>query len=100
MGFKRHASVDMNSGGKTEKKLKIRGLHSMVIEPQNSKTKNHDKYRFISALRMPFEGVFSKQKKKARFIGTVKNQFQAFMEALIFNTKIAMALNIQAIPIT
>jgi IS5 family transposase len=136
MGFKRHASVDMNSGfinkvavtpanvhdgdglkhvcpksgavvadkaysgGRAEKELKRRGLHSMVIEPQNRKTKNHDKDRFISALRMPFEGVFSKQKKKARFIGTVKNQFQAFMEALIFNTKRAIVLNIQAIPIT
>lgn len=88
------------SGGKAEKELKRRGLHSMAIEPRNRKTKNHDKDRFISAIRMPFEGVFSKKKKKARFITRVKNQFQAFMEALIFNSKRALVLNIQAIPIT
>jgi IS5 family transposase len=88
------------SGGKAAKELKRRGLHSMAIEPQNRKTKNQDKDRFISSLRMPFEGVFSQQKKKARFIGKVKTQFQAFMEALIFNTKRALVLNIQVIPIS
>lgn len=88
------------SGGRATEELERRGLHSMVIEPNNKKTKNHDKDRYISALRMPFESVFSKQKKRARFIGTLKTQFQAFMEAIIFNTKRALTLNIQVIPIT
>lgn len=88
------------SGGKASRELKRRGLHSMAIESRNKKTKNHDKDRFISALRMPFEGVFSQKKKKARFISNAKNQFQAFMEALIFNTRRALVLQIQEIPIT
>lgn len=88
------------SGGRAAKELKRRGLHSMAIEPNNKKTKNHDKDRFISSLRMPFEGIFSKKHKKARFIGKVKTQFQAFMEALIFNTKRALVLEIEKIPIS
>jgi IS5 family transposase len=88
------------SGGKAQREIKRRGLHSMAIEPISKKTKNHDKDRFISALRMPFEGVFSQKKKKARFIGLVKNQLQAFMEALIFNVKRALVLEIQKIPIS
>lgn len=88
------------SGGKASIELKRRGLHSMAIEPRTKKTKNTDKDRFISSLRMPFEGVFSQKKKKARFIGKAKNQFQAFMEALIFNTKRALVLEIELIPIS
>lgn len=88
------------SGGKAKNELKRRGLHSMAIEPRNKKTKNRDKDRFISALRMPFEGVFAQKKKKSRFIGKAKNQFQAFMESLIFNTKRALVLEIEPIPIT
>jgi hypothetical protein len=54
----------------------------------------------ISSLRMPFEGVFSRKSKRARFIGKVKTQFQAFMEALIFNTRRALVLEIEQIPVT
>lgn len=39
------------------------------------------------AERMPFENVFSKQSKLARFKGLVKNQFQAVMQAFAFNLK-------------
>jgi IS5 family transposase len=88
------------SQGKAKKELERRGLHSMAIEPNNKKTKNHDKDRFISSLRMPFEGVFSRKSKRARFIGKVKTQFQAFMEALIFNTRRALVLEIEKIPVT
>jgi transposase, IS5 family len=88
------------SGGKASQELTRRGLHSMAIEPNNKKTKNHDKDRFISSLRMPFEGVFSRKSKRARFIGKVKTQFQAFMEALIFNTRRALILEIEKIPVT
>ena len=88
------------SGGKADKELKKRGLHSMAIEPNNKKTKNRDKDRFISGLRMPFEGIFSKKSKKARFVGKVKTQLQCFMEAIVLNTKRALVLEIQKIPIS
>jgi len=88
------------SGGSAQRELKSRGLHSMAIEPKNKKTKNHAKDSFISRIRMPFEGIFSQKSKKARFFGIVKNQFQAFMEALIFNTKRALVLEIHTIPIS
>ena len=37
---------------------------------------------------MPYEGVFATLGKKARYRGLVKNQFQAFMQALAFNLKL------------
>jgi hypothetical protein len=46
-----------------------------------------DKDRWLSSVRMPFEGVFSKQSNKARYRGVRKNQFQAFMQALAHNLK-------------
>ena len=36
---------------------------------------------------MPYESVFSKQCKKARYQGVAKTQFQAFMQAIAFNLK-------------
>ena len=36
---------------------------------------------------MPFERVFSKQCKRARYKGVAKTQFQAFMQALAHNLK-------------
>jgi len=88
------------SGGEAQKEMKRRGLHSMVIKPNNSKTKNRDQDRFISALRMPYEGVFSKQSKEARFRGKVKLQFQAIMEAFVHNIKRAVTLDTGPLPIT
>ena len=49
------------------------------------KTKNNDLDKWYSKIRAPFERVFSKQKKRTRYIGVVKNQFTAFMEAICFN---------------
>jgi IS5 family transposase len=36
---------------------------------------------------MPYEGVFSKMDKKARYKGLAKNQWQAFMQATAYNFK-------------
>jgi len=88
------------SGGRAQKEILRRGLHSMAIKPNNSKTKNRDKDRFISALRMPFEGVFARTSKKARFRGKKKVQFQITMEAFVHNIKRALTLDTGPIPIT
>ena len=57
------------------------------------KNKNRDKDRFLTRLRMPYEGVFAKMNNKARYKGFSKNQFQVIMQAFSHNlirlTKIA-----------
>lgn len=67
--------------------IKANNCHSGAILKNNMKTKNKDKDRFLTKLRMPYEGVFSKMNKKARYRGIPKNQFQCFMQALTHNLK-------------
>lgn len=88
------------SEGEADKTIKSRGLHSLAIKKNNRKSKNMDKDRFISKLRMPFEGVFSQQSKKARFIGKRKLQFQVTMDAFVFNLKRALVVGLEKVPIT
>lgn len=67
--------------------IKARGCHSGAILKDNMKNKNRDKDRFLTKLRMPYEGVFSKMDKRARYRGLAKNQFQALMQSLAYNFK-------------
>jgi IS5 family transposase len=67
--------------------MKINGCHSGAILKNNMKGKNPDKDRFLTKLRMPYEGVFAKMNNKAKYKGLVKNQFQAVMQALSYNLK-------------
>jgi IS5 family transposase len=67
--------------------IKAKGCHSGAILKENMKNKNRDKDKFLTKLRMPYEGVFSKMTKKARYRGIAKNQFQAFMQAFAHNLK-------------
>ena len=60
------------SDGAAQKEMKRRGLHSMAIEKNNAKTKNRKKDAFLSALRMPYEGVFSKSSHRARYRGKLR----------------------------
>ena len=76
-----------------------RGLHSMAIQKNKAKNKNRDKDRFISSLRMPFEGVFSKMPKRTRYRGKVKVYFESVMGALVHNVKRLCVLKVEAIPI-
>lgn len=66
---------------------RARGLTCRAIKKNNRADKNHDLDRFLSRLRMPFEGVFSKLKTQARYRGLIKVQFQALAEALAHNLK-------------
>ena len=61
--------------------------HSGAILKENMIGKNRDKDRFLTKLRMPYEGVFSRVNKKVRYRGLAKAQFQGFMQALAFNLK-------------
>lgn len=66
--------------------------HSGAILKNNMKAKNKDKDRWLSSVRMPFEGIFSKQSKLARFRTTLKVRFQALMQALVVNLKRLLAI--------
>ena len=88
------------SDGKAKEEMKARGLHSMAIKKNNAQDKNRDKDAFFSSLRMPFEGVFSKMSKRARYRGKVKVYFQALMEAIVHNIKRLLVIEAEPIPIT
>ena len=66
---------------------KRQGVHLAAIKKNNMKDKNRDKDRWISGIRAPYERVFSKDNKRARYCGIAKNQFATFMQAIAFNMK-------------
>lgn len=75
---------DTNS---VHQEIKERGCHNGTILKNNRKDKNQDKDRFLSKLRMPFECVFSKMNKRARYRGLIKVRFQVLAESLAHNLK-------------
>ena len=70
-----------------QKIMRSRGCHSGAIKKNNMHGKNRDKDRYISRLRMPFEGTFSKMDKRVRYRGIAKVQYQVTMQAFIHNLK-------------
>ena len=70
-----------------------RGLHPMVIKRNNMKDKHVDLDRWITKLRSPYEGTFSKQNKHVRYKGIVKNQGAEFMHAIAHNFRKLLVLN-------
>ncbi len=72
--------------------MKANNCHSGAILKNNMLNKNYDKDRWLTKLRMPFEGVFSK-KRKIRYRGLAKVQLQVFLEASVFNVRRLLALN-------
>ena len=69
-----------------------RGCHLSAIKKNNMKGKNKDQDRFYSRMRSPYERVFAQCSKRVRYLGVMKNQFTAFMEAICFNLKRVLAL--------
>jgi len=128
-GYKRHTSVDMQSGlinkvtvtaanlmdanglkhvcpkggaiytdkgyctNEARLVAKKRGCHLAAIKKNNMIGKNRDQDRWYSKIRSPYERVFSKQSKRVRYCGIVKNQFAVFMEAICFNLKRIVVLS-------
>ena len=70
-----------------------RGLHPMIIKRNNMKDKSIDLDRWITKIRCPYESTFSKQNKRVRYKGVVKNQGAEFMYALAFNFRRLLVLN-------
>ena len=57
------------------------------MKKNNMAGKNFDLDRYYTKIRAPYERVFSKDNKRARYVGIAKNQFSAFMQAICFNLK-------------
>lgn len=72
--------------------LKANNCHSGIIKKNNNKTKNKDLDSWKSKTRMPFEGNFSKLRKRAKFKSQVKVLFQCFSEAICHNLKKAVLI--------
>ena len=67
--------------------LRERGCHSGAIMKNNMKGKNKEKDAWLTQVRSPFEGTFSKKDKRARYRGLVKGQAEAFLWMIVFNVK-------------
>lgn len=77
----------------TQTQVRAKTNCSGIIKKNNRKTKNKEKDKFLSQIRMPFEGVFSKLTKRARYRGLAKVHFQVLAESLAHNLKRLIAIN-------
>lgn len=77
-----------------EREAKKKGCHARAIKKNNRKDKDRDFDKYISRMRMPYEGIFSKLNKRARYRGTAKMQFQGFMQAMTHNLKRLITIEI------
>jgi len=73
--------------------MAAKGCHSGAVLRNNMKGKNKDKDRWLTGLRAPFESVFSKWERRARYRGLAKVQLQAFLEGVVFNIKRLVVIN-------
>ena len=73
--------------------IKANGCHDATIKKNNMKSKNKEKDRFLSQIRAPYEGNFSKMSRRTRYRGLTKTQLQCFMEAMAHNFKRLIAIN-------
>jgi IS5 family transposase len=72
--------------------LKAKGCVPATLRKNNNKRKNYDLDCWHSKIRMPFEGTFSKQCKRAKYRGQAKVLFQCFAEAMVYNLKKAIKI--------
>lgn len=79
--------------------LKANGCHSGIIMKNNNKLKIKGLDSWRSKTRMPFEGNFSKLRKRAKFKGLNKTTMQCFMEAICHNLKKAISILPQEAPV-
>jgi IS5 family transposase len=75
---------------KTEAIIRASGCHPATIRKNTNKEKNRALDKWRSGVRMPFEGVFSKMSRFARYRGHAKVVMQAFLQAIVHNLKKAV----------
>lgn len=74
----------------TDQKIRASGCSPGTIRKNNNPDKNRDLDRWRSSIRMPYEGTFSKLRKRARYKGKTKVAFQNYGESLAYNLKKAV----------
>jgi transposase, IS5 family len=72
--------------------IELNGCHPATIRKKNNQRKNKDLDRWRSKVRMPFESAFSKLRKRAKFRGLTKINFQCVFEAICHNLKKAITI--------
>ena len=80
-----------------EKKLEKEGIVLRAIKKNNMKRKDPDFDRYISKCRSPFERMFSRMRKRARFRGKEKNLFAEILECINFNLKRLVVLKAESL---
>jgi IS5 family transposase len=75
---------------KNDTLLKSLNLHPATIRKNTNKLKIRGLDNWRSSIRMPFEGTFSKRRKRTKFRTLVKVTMQCFLEALVHNLKKAV----------
>lgn len=78
---------------------KRRGCDLRAIKKNNMEGKNKDLDRWLTCIRSPYERVFSQRERRVRYTGVAKNQFAAYMQAMAFNLKRLVTLNIPTLEI-
>lgn len=71
----------------TNELLQERNLHSGIIKKNNRKNKDRDKDRWLTGMRMPYEGLFSKADKRTLYRGLDRVSFHQTLDALCQNLK-------------
>jgi IS5 family transposase len=69
-----------------------KGVHLAAVKKNNMIGKNFDLDRYYTKIRSPQEHVFSKQRRRTKYLGICKNQFSEFMYAICFNLRRLMIL--------
>jgi len=72
---------------------KQKGVELRAIKKNNMEGKDAALDKGYSKLRAPYERVFSRMRKRVRYVGIVKNQFAGFMYAICFNMKRLLRLS-------
>ncbi|MDX1920017.1 MAG: transposase [Candidatus Caenarcaniphilales bacterium] len=78
---------------KLEERLEKRNCTPRAVKRNNMKNKNRDFDRYITKWRGPFERMFSRMRKRARYIGKVKNYFAEMMDCISFNLRRLIVLS-------
>lgn len=76
----------------TDQILLANGCAVGTIRKNNNKNKNRDLDRWRSGVRMPFEGVFSKLRKRTRYRGRLKVLLENYGLAICHNLKKAIKI--------
>lgn len=78
---------------KAQTAMEKRGAYSAAILKNNMIGKNNPLDRWRSAVRAPFESIFSKFEPRARYRSLAKVQLQLFLEAIVHNVKRLVQIN-------